>query len=267
VSDNEFDTGTAVEALGDGRFAAHIDRGWWVVVGPNGGYLAAILLRALSAAVDDPARAPRSLSVHYLRPPAEGPAAIETQLERVGRSLTSVSARLHQHGHLVALALAAFSPPWSGRRAYEDARMPEAAPPERCEPMAHRIPIHERYEQRWAIGAPPFSGAAHALCGGWIRPAQPRAVDALLIAAYADAFPPALFSRLSDWSETAGVPTVDLTIHFRDTLPRAGAALDDWTLGVFRSSVAREGFLEEDGELWSRDGVLLAQSRQLALAR
>ena len=54
-------------------------------------------------------------------------------------------------------------------------------------------------------------------------------------------------------------------MHFRETLPLAGARLDDWTLAAFRTRVVREGFLEEDGELWSQDGRLLAHSRQLAV--
>jgi putative ATP-binding cassette transporter len=36
-------------------------------------------------------------------------------------------------------------------------------------------------------------------------------------------------------------------------------------LGRFRTSVVRDGFFDEDGELWTEDGTLVAQSRQLGL--
>jgi acyl-CoA thioesterase len=238
-----------------------------VVAGPNGGYLAALVLRALERAVDDPERAPRSLTLHYTEPPLAGPARIETRVERAGRTLTTLSARLLQQDRLVALALAAFAKPRRGGIALEQAPMPEVLPPQRARPFEPRIEIHHRYEQRWALGSPPFSGSERALCGGWIRLAEPRLLDAALAAAYTDAFPPALFSVLREGQETRGVPTIDLDIHFRSSLPRPGAAPEDWTLAVFRTRVAREGFLEEDGELWSADGRLLVQSRQLALAR
>ena len=70
---------------------------------------------------------------------------------------------------------------------------------------------------------------------------------------------PPVFGRIT---EPAAVPTIDLTVHLRNPLP---AGSDDWVLVVFRSAVASDGFIEEDGELWSRDGTLLAQSRQLAV--
>jgi hypothetical protein len=58
---------------------------------------------------------------------------------------------------------------------------------------------------------------------------------------------------------------VDLTIHFRSALPVEDARPDDFYLGVYDSKLARDGFFEETGEIWSAEGELLVQSRQLAL--
>ena len=43
----EFERSTAVRRVGPGRFAAEIDPGWGIPVGPNGGYVAAIMVLSL----------------------------------------------------------------------------------------------------------------------------------------------------------------------------------------------------------------------------
>ena len=60
------------------------------------------------------------------------------------------------------------------------------------------------------------------------------------------------------------VPTLELTIHFRGEPP---AGEHPWIKASFVSRVAAGGVVEEDGELWSTDGTLLVQSRQLAMMR
>ena len=44
-----FERDTAVEPDGELAFTCRIEPGWWVVAGPNGGYIGAILSRALAA--------------------------------------------------------------------------------------------------------------------------------------------------------------------------------------------------------------------------
>ena len=258
-----FDRDTRVTPIGDGAFEGRIDRGWWIIKGPNGGYVAAIVLRALAGAVEAD-RAPRSLTIHYTAPPAEGPVRVEAHVERVGRSLTTVSGRMLQGERVLALALGAFSKSRVGPT-FDHAPRPEAPPPERCTPFRGMTPMNERYEYRHALGALPGSGAEQALIGGWIRSAEPRVADAALIAAFTDAFPPACFAPARGPEGMGPVPTVDLTIHFRRDLPLVEASADDFYLAVFRSRFAEQGFVEEDGEVWSRDGRLLAQSQQLAV--
>jgi acyl-CoA thioesterase len=265
---SRFATDTAVRPRGGGVYDARIDPGWWIERGPNGGYVAALVLRAVRAEVADPERRTRSFTVHYLAPPEEGAVEVHVTVERQGRSLTSASARLVQGGRLLAIAVGAFS---TSRPSIEfcDLVMPEVAPPEELAPSAPGIgPVmRQRYEQRWAIGPAPFSGSDEAVSGGWIRlardendggPESRPGGDELLVA-MADSWLPPVFSRLT---VPTPVPTIDLTVHLRAPVP---AGFDDWVLVVFRTSVATDGFIEEDGELWSRDGILLAQSRQLAV--
>ncbi len=265
---SRFAADTSVTALGGGAFAARMDRGWWIERGPNGGYVAAVVLRALGEAVGDPNRTPRSLTVHYQAPPAEGEVRIDTTVERAGRLLSFVSARLTQGDRLLATAQGAFAIPMAGPE-FVDIAMPAVPPPEDVPrtPAAMAsggpvIPMRERYEMRWCVGAPPFSGAPEALAGGWIRLADPHPADHPLLAALTDAWMPPIFSRTQ---QRLAVPTIDLTVHFRAPLPAAQVDPDGWFLVVFRSQLAADGFVEEDGEVWSRGGTLLAHSRQLAV--
>lgn len=254
-----FERDTAVQPVGELAFTCRIEPDWWVVAGPNGGYIAAILTRALTAVEGE--RPLRSLAVQYLRAPTEGTARVEVREERVGRSVSFLSARLIQDDRPCALAMAVLAIDREGV-AFDRSGPPEVPAPEEIEPVDEPgglPPFGRQFEYRPAVGSPRFSGADDALTGGWLRLREDRELDSALAVALTDSWYPAVFSASTG---PLAVPTLDLTVHLRAALPRPG----DWVLGRFRTRVARAGFLEEDGELWSRDGELLAQSRQLALA-
>jgi acyl-CoA thioesterase len=262
-----FDLDTAVTPIAEGVFETRIDRGWWIVRGPNGGYIAAILARAIDATVGEAERPLRSLTVHYLRPPREGPAQVETIVERRGRTVTTVTARLMQGGKLQALATAAHAVPRQ-TGGFTHVTMPEVPPPDECPSRdTAGMAMHERYEQRFAIG-PKFWEAerdAEAITGGWLRLREARPWDHAQLAAFCDAWPPAVFATRDMPETTGGVPTVDLTIHILAPEHVARLAPDDFVLVRFETRTVHGGYLEEDGEIWSPSGQLLAQCRQVGV--
>jgi acyl-CoA thioesterase len=291
-----FDRDTAVRELSraadDGRgggrtcFAVDVSPDWRAGRGPHGGYLAALILRALVETVADAARTPRSLTIHYARAPRPGPATIAVTVERAGRSLSTLSARMEQDGALVALALAAFSVPWSAPDVAE-LPIPDVAPPdaERKSGVllfggAPQFTRHLVLQPR--IGAIPFTGSTEPMeVGAWLGLSEPRPIDALSLAFFSDAlFSPPFIRR----REPATSPTIDLTVHFRAAIagdwtaqatgkPNIGAGAagadggdpHELCFARFRSGVVHDGFFEEDGVIWSADGAVLAQSRQLAI--
>jgi acyl-CoA thioesterase len=262
---HKFDLDTGLERKDESTFVGATSRDWWVDRGPHGGFLAALMLRALRNRVNDPARQIRSLTVHYISPPALGPVEVTTAIERVGKSRISASARLVQAGDTRAIALAAFSSAW------ESVEWAETAMP--AVPLygdVDQLPVtegltprfFENFDARPVIGDWPFSGGSKALSGGWIRLAEPRQVDELAVAVFADAWMPSVFVRLD---RPMAVPTVDLTVHFRTELPPREVDQHDYVLVAFRSETAAHGFFVEDGEIWSSKGTLIAQARQLGV--
>jgi acyl-CoA thioesterase len=261
--ETEFDRATAVRPLGGGAYEAAVDERWNVLRGPHGGYIAAMMLRALTEEVGDPERVPRSLTIYYPGAPGPGPVQIRCRVERAGQTISTVSARLEQDGAPMCLALAAFSAPWKEAVGFDNTGFPADAPgPDGLDEVDRQglvPPFTRNFEYRAVVGDDWFVRAERAAVGGWMRLREPHAFDAPLVATLADAWAPAVFPVVA---APVAAPTIELTVHFRGELPAPG----EWVLGIFESRAGRAGFFEEDGTLWTRDGELIAQSRQLALA-
>lgn len=269
-----FDADTAVllehGSESQSTFAAEVSPDWRAGRGPHGGYLAAMLLRALVETVADPARSPRSLTIHYPRAPEPGPVSIHTRVEREGRSLSTLSARMEQDGRLIALVLSAFSVAWSAPE-LSDLKMPNVPAPDPGREAGtlekFGAPAFTRHlVMQPRIGGRPFAASEQPMeIGGWLGLAEPRTIDALSLAFFSDALFPPPFVRLRA-DQRVVAPTIDLTIHFRTTMPRSpDPDPDELCLARFRTRLAHEGFFDESGVIWAQDGTVLAQSRQLAL--
>ena len=259
-----FDDDTALRPVSEGVWEGAIADGWATPRGPLGGYVMAIVVRAMELAVDDAERTARSATMHFLRVPELGPVTVRAVVERQGRSLTTVSARLEQDGKLLGIAVGAWSKPWPGPVLDAEA-MPDAAPPEGRPPRSADFPRDSRprscrsSRMQHRFGDPPFierrPGRGRRLGRAARGAADRRAGDRRLRRR--------LVSRPRGRASATLVPapTIDLTVHFRVSLP-----LDDTLLlGRFRNRLVRDGFFDEDGELWLPDGTLVAQSRQLGL--
>jgi len=258
-----FDSDTAVERLRDGLYSTELLESWNIVAGPNGGYVAAIIARAMQCEIADPTRTLRSLTVHFLARPQFTTATISVTVERAGRSVSSVSATMMQGDKLLCTALAAFSVPLQSAHGWTMA-LPDAAALSGNDERSELPPAARNWTTDLRYDAPFFSGRGSARIAGWIRTLDPRPLDAIALVAISDALPPAPFPRVD---APMMVPTIDLTVHIRADLPSASMSPDDSVFAEFVTNHVADGFNDEDGFMWAPDGTLLAQSRQLAIAR
>lgn len=247
-----------------GQFEGHPDATWLQGKGMFGGMLAAAILRGMDQTLQDDARVPRSLTVHYCAPVRAMPTQLNATVERTGMRVAHLSARVVQEGKPACLASAVFAVGRDVGPAYQDDVMPAVSPFEETDPVPVDTPMMptftKHFEFRFCGGQPPFSGAPEAFMAAWVRPRVPQVLDATLMAALLDVMPPAFFARME--APALGA-TVDLTMAFFDRFPRADAAAGEPHLCTVRSRWARGGYAEQLNQVWHRDGTLLGQCRQM----
>jgi acyl-CoA thioesterase len=260
--ESPFVTATTWSPLGEGRYQGDIRPEWFQGRGAYGGMLGGALLRSMMRELNDPPRAPRSLTVHFCAPVAAGEAVLAVRIERAGRGVSHLSARLEQGGQLACLASATFATSRETPLSFVDARPPRVPPPGDVPPVPSEVlpTFGAQFDYRWCVGAVPYSGAAEARVGGWIRPRVPTPLDAPLVVGLLDSFPPAAFARVDGFCNGA---TMDYTAHFYAPLPLE-APPDAFYLRTGHSRHAAGGYADDLAELWSEDGRLLAQLRQMA---
>ncbi|MGI8752982.1 MAG: thioesterase family protein, partial [Acidimicrobiales bacterium] len=128
---SEFGADTAVRPAGAGRWSATLHDRWNIGANPNGGYLLAVAVRAMSGSVERPHAV--SVTAHYLSPPSVGPVEIITDIVKAGRSFATVQASVVQDGRERVRLLGTFGDLSDQRGPTRiTATMPRIAPPEEC---------------------------------------------------------------------------------------------------------------------------------------
>lgn len=250
-------------------FGGEINRNWFIVNGPNGGFIAALMLRALKTAVSDSSRLARMMTIDYFAPPKTTEYNIKTEIVRRGRSLTFIRATMWQGDVLNASASAAFATDYKTKIELPSEKAPNVVPYDDCAKMEGILPIHNNYEMRPAFGALPFSSGDKAVSGGWTKFIEPpEKFNAEMLAAISDCWPPALFSimQLEQFGKSHGMPTVELSIYFIQPAIYQNLEPTKPVLARFQCLETIEGFFTEDGDIWSENGDLLVRCRQIAIA-
>ena len=278
---SEFDREIAVTGRADqpGAYDAELGEGWRIGGGVNGGLLLALAGHALRRELGpEPPTAyrrhpdPLAISAYYLTPGVPGPAerahvrscgagaAVSTgqvsllQGDGAGGD-GRAGAVLATYGDLASRGRRRQRPP-PRRRSSPAGRVRLGRPGAAASFLKHAS-LLERLDLRldpattgWAVGKPSGNGVIR----GWLRMADGREPDPLMLLLAVDALPPVAFELgLPGWT-----PTLELTAHVRAGPRRAGCG------STSRAAPSRAGYLEEDAEVWDSEGRLVALSRQLA---
>ncbi len=243
-------------------YSANITENWSINGVPDGGYLMAILAKAMMDQCK--MRSTPIITANYLSRCEPGEARILIERMAASKQFERFQACLHQSGDEKIRAFGTFASENIDcvLESYE-ASEPMIAEVEKCVPVPE-LPNFTLFSQLDIRLDPRCTGwvsgklSDNSEIMGWIKFKHERPFDAFSILLIADSFPPAV---LTSQGMVAWVPTIEFSVNIRN-IPTT-----QWLKCVFRTRFITCGLLEEDGEIWDATGQLIAISRQIAQYR
>lgn len=259
-----FRAAIGVEPVGTGRFTAELGPHWTVGPKAHGGLLLVLLVRAglarLAAETPD-APDPLAVAADFLRAPAPGPVEMDTEVLKLGRTVSVVAVRMSQGGKAMLTAtvtcgrLPDEEPSWA-----ELPDLPGEPPADATDPGQQRtvFGLAGSCDLRFDTATIGFARGEQAppVLRGWVRP-RGEVTDVLFALLAGDILPPTVFNL---GGGAGWAPTVQLTALLR------GVPAPGWLRLEARSTAVRGPWFDEDVTVIDAAGRLVCQARQLALA-
>jgi acyl-CoA thioesterase len=259
-----------------GRYCVDVAAHWRCPVVPQGGVMAALAARAMALELGDPALALRTLTTVFAAAVPHGPATVDVEVLRRGRSASQVTATLRAEGQDAGhTTVAVFGRSRTGF-AFTDRRRPDVPPPHECpsfdDPLPEgveddgiEVPFWGQAEGRPALGHPPWEEYVpeRSDCAYWYRLHQPPrrpdgTLDPLMAVVLADLMPSTVGERIGPGGPPAWwAPSTDLTIHLLAE-PRS-----EWLLAHLTTNRAGDGYASADAALWDPEAGLVAKATQV----
>ena len=241
---------------------------YWNMVGPFGGYTAALAVRSV---MQHPALLGElvALTVNYAGATSEGPFVITATPARTNRStqhwviaLSQTNAAGEQEVAMTATAMTANRRDTWHLSDMPMPTVPAAAQVERAASVGTMAWLN-RYDMRSIQGGIPqqWDGSGdNTLSQLWVRDIEPRALDYASLAAMADVFYPRIWLRRAT---RVAAGTVSMTTYFHASTTQMQEVGTSYLLAQAQAQAFRHGFFDQTAQLWSEAGILLATSTQL----
>lgn len=264
-----FDLATALTATDTGVWRGAPAPDYANMVGSFGGATTATVLNAVLS--DDRCQGdPVSMTINLLSAMGTGEFEVVSKLCRTGKYTQHWTLELVQDGNICATATVV-----CGHRgdtfAYQPVAMPDVPSAEAVGMQDGRGPLKwlERYRFGFVSGGPDWTGKPKENFGAsrtevWVGDNPPRPMDYMSLAALADSF----FLRLLHVRGTMQpMGSVSITTHFLANRADIAAQGSAPVLGVADAMRFQGNFHDQQMQLWSTDGKVLATGTQLVWYR